>query len=392
MLGDVVVVEMASLFPGPYAGAILKSFGARLVKVEAPKGSKGADTMMRSAPGDAAPVAEAKERVFSVLNEGKESVVLDVFVDSERQSLLSLLAQADVFIFGFRPSMLDQFGLSRTRLREMFPSLILCYLSGYGVDGPLSHRGGHDVNYLARAGVLGMMRLEGPSCPPLPTQVADIAGGSYTSVMNILAALHFQRTSKSPTGADGHPGRGCVIDASMTHASHSVLILSQAFAFGAPIPVDGGQFMLCGAAPCYRLYRTKDGKYMAVGALEPKFWKLVVEVLGLPPAFKKPQAQMGLLSASENERVLNAIVDAFASKTQAEWTCVFDKVDACVDPVLDPASAAASPLMRHNLTSRETGDGTFIPRPPMCVLGVPRTDGAPVKVTLGGEQNALSKL
>jgi crotonobetainyl-CoA:carnitine CoA-transferase CaiB-like acyl-CoA transferase len=397
MLSDVLVVEMASLFPGPFAGTILRSFGARVVKVEAPAGSKGAD-MLRAAPKDPQPAAIAKEKVFSVLNEGKESVVLDVFAEADRQCLLRFLSQATVFLFGFRPSMLDQFGLSRAALRAKFPSLIVCYLSGYGVDGPLAHRGGHDINYLARAGVLGMMSLQGPSVAPLPTQVADIAGGTYPAVMNILAGLHYLRTSASSVGVDGRPGRGCVIDASMCHASHSTLILSQAFAFSVPVPlpIDGGQFMLCGAAPCYRLYRTKDNKYMAVGALEPKFWARVVEALQLPASYAKQRVQMGLLSESENQQVLDRIVAVFATKTQADWTVVFDAVDCCVDPVLDPAAASASLLLRHNLTSRSTGEdgggaAVFIPRPPVMVVGVDRPDGAPpAEVRLGNAQHLAS--
>ena len=385
MLSDVCVVEMANLFPGPFAGTILKGFGARVIKVEAPQGSKGADAFLRSARGDPEAVAAAKERVlFAVLNEVKDSVVIDVLLDDHREVLLRLLGQADVFIFGFRPAMLDQLGLSRNKLRARFPNLILCYISGYGVDGPLADRGGHDLNYLARAGVLGMARIEGPSAAPLPIQAADVAGGSYTAVMNILAALHFQRSSSSATGVDGLPGRGCVIDASMAASSHSLLMLSQAFAYGSPLPVENGQFMLCGSAPCYRLYRTQDGKYMAVGALEQKFWVRVVDALCLPPALKKPQIQLGMLSEEENKKVLDQIVAVFGTKTQAEWTALFDKIDAAVDPVLDPQTAGASPLLTHRAISRDTGDGQlFVARPPVCVVGLSKPQGPPVQVPLG---------
>ena len=382
-------MEMANLYPAPFAGAILQGFGARVIKVEAPSGSKGADVFLRPAPGDHKAVAEGKERVFAVLNEGKDSVVIDVFVEAQRNALLRLLSEADVFIFGFRPAMLDQFGLSRHDLRKRFPRLILCYVSGYGVDGPFADRGGHDVNYLARAGVLGMTKIEGPSAPPLPTQVADVAGGSYTAVMNILAALHFRRTStdKSSMGVDGLPGRGCVIDVSMAGASHSLLMLSQAFSYGSPLPVDNGQFMLCGAAPCYRLYRTKDNKYMAVGALEQKFWNRVVDVLQLPQAYKKPQAQMGMLSEEENKAVLDALISVFASKTQEEWTKIFDKVDAAVDPVLDPQAAAMSPFLTHGNYVRRAGDESFVARPPVCVVGLTKPKGPPQKVLLGGSND-----
>jgi alpha-methylacyl-CoA racemase len=385
MIKGVRVVEVCPLFPGPFAAQILRHYGANVVKVipkpkphAALKPHQGSNPIQKrstEAKMDNPMAAFSnpdgssnKVGPMSVFDDGKEILPLDLALPEDAQRLQEHLAQADVALLGHRPGSTDKFGLNPKSLRNKYPDLIICCLSGYGSHGPLAKRAGHDLNYLARAGVLGMQPGLGnssgegsvasadlPVRSPLPVQVADVAGGTYPTVMHILAALLRQRTpsaSRSPA-PDQLPGGGCIIDISMTDNAHNLLVLSEAVheAFGGIMPVDNGQFFLCGSAPCYNLYPTKDGRYMAVGALEPNYWKIVVDTLGLPSDLKSAYAQFGL---KNKEQVEAQIKSVFLSKTFKEWIAVFDAVDAMVDPVLTPDEAKESPHLAHRIRSKRS--------------------------------------
>lgn len=365
LLRGTTVVELCPLFPGPLAGQILRQYGARVLKV-VPRTTKAHHDLHIALPD-------------FFLNDAKEHVHLDIADATDRSLLMSKLAEADVFLYGFRPGSLDKYGMGPWDLRRQFRDLIVCCLSGFGLDGTLSHRAGHDLTYLARSGVLGMAastaRTEQTGtnaaaaiAAPLPVQIADVAGGTYPCVMNILAALNYKQVHRgaasSVKGVDGLPGAGCVIDVSMTDNSHALLVLSEAIrAASGLVDVDQGRFALCGAAPCYNIYRTSDGRHLAVGALEEPYWLRVVGILNLPAEFKDPLIQLGL---KDGDRCKAIMAERVAEKTLHEWVALFENVDAMVEPVLTPDEALATPLFQyrrsghlHALKSRgvTVGDG-----------------------------------
>lgn len=367
-LRGIKVLEMAYLLPGPFATQMLADMGADVIKIEDPKGD--GLRAMADMPG--------AETMFAALNRGKKSVVVDLLKEEGKFNLSKLMGTADVVVQGFRPGALDRFGFAPHQLREKFPSLVVCSITGYGLNGPLSQRAGHDLNYLALAGVLG-----NASTPAvLPVQVADIAGGAYPAVVQILAALHMRHSTK----------KGCLIDVSMTDNAHSMLVLSQSASRGVGMDLDKGLFPLCGSVPCYAIYATKDGRHFTIGALEPQFWKRCVAALGAPELETK-----ALAFGPEADVVKEKIQSIFSAKTFDEWREIFSKVDAMVEPVLSPNEAANSP---HGLARNYEllyGKKAF-PSLPLQMDGdalvVPRGGKDERKVPKIGEHNSelLSKL
>src|SRR5262249_19174908 len=197
-------------------------------------------------------------------------------------------------------------------------SIVYCSISGYGQDGPYAQRAGHDINYVGYAGIADQIGTrEGPVVPNF--QIADLVGGALVPVMGILAALLDARSS----------GRGRYVDVSMTDAAlaHAIFPLLRFLEQGkAPARGTG---MLDGGLPCYNVYRTKDGRFMAVGALEPKFWVSLCGILGSPELGEKH-----IVYGADAAPVKQRIAQAFASRTQSEWTRIFSEADCCVSPVL----------------------------------------------------------
>jgi alpha-methylacyl-CoA racemase len=359
MLKGVRVVQLASLLPGPLCGRLLSSLGAEVTVVEpAPKGDP-----LRALDGPLEPISGP---MFAALNRGKRSVVVDLKLEADRALVDKMAGDADVFIWSVRPGSLAAAGFEPGDLRRRHPNLIVAAITGYGLDGPLRRRAGHDLNYLARAGVLGMMSqdswdVEGRAgdgqrttatrvvnAGPLPVQVADVAGGAYPAAMQILACLYYrEKQLRAPTqgvGMDGLPGHGCVIDVSMSECSASMLLLSEAARVAAKdiIDLSNGNFPLCGGAPCYQLYPTKDRRLLAIGALEPPYWRRAVRALGLEPQEYFVKTRVQYATGTVRDEVMARIAAQTRLKTLAEWTDIFDRVDAMVDPVLLPSEAAAS--------------------------------------------------
>jgi len=256
--------------------------------------------------------------LFLALNRNKRSACLDLKTEAGRGALLKLVESYDVLLEQFRPGVLDRLGLGHAVLRARNPRLIVCALTGYGQTGPLAQRAGHDINYLARAGVLGMHGpADGP--PQVPGfQMADIGGGLWC-VTAILAALR----QRDATGA------GCVLDVSMVEASTSFAVSGFAQLFGGHAPRRGDE-PLTGGIALYDTYGTKDGKYVAIGALEPKFWLAFCAATGLAP-------DMGALVPGPHQAALKAtLASVFAARTRAEWEAFALEHDCCVEPVLEP--------------------------------------------------------
>lgn len=315
-LSGVRVLDLTRLLPGPFATLVLADLGAEVDKVEDPHGGD----YLRHMP----PQLGDQNLAFLALNRGKRSIVLDLKKPEGREALLKMLPRYDVLIEQFRPGVLDRLGLSHASLRERFPKLVIAAITGYGQDGPLAHRAGHDLNYLARSGILG---LTGPadSVPQPPGfQLADVGGGMW-AVIGILAALR--------------SGQGAVVDIAM---SESTLPFAMA-QFGAIAAggdaARGGEPLTGGIAP-YSTYKTKDGRYVSLGALEPKFWRSFCEGVGL-------DFDMGAMIPGPHQAALRAkLGEIFASRTRDEWAAFGAEKDCCLEPVLEPRELRDDPHLR----------------------------------------------
>ncbi len=256
-LNGVRVLDLSRLIPGPFCTLILSDLGASVDKLEDPH----VGDYLRVFP----PMKRGLSGRFNALNRDKRSLCLDLKKPEGRDALLRLARHYDVVVESFRPGVLDKLGVGFAALARENPRLVMLSISGYGQDGPLRDRAGHDLNYIALGGVLG---VAGPPDRPPPTpavQLADIAGGALFGAVGILAALYERERT----------GRGQQVDVSMCEGALAFLIpeLGSYDAAGTP-PRRGGELLIGGAA-CYGVYRTKDGRFLSVGALEPKFWTRV---------------------------------------------------------------------------------------------------------------------
>jgi crotonobetainyl-CoA:carnitine CoA-transferase CaiB-like acyl-CoA transferase len=310
-LAGVRVLDLTRLLPGPFASLALVDLGASVDKLE----DTGAGDYLRLTPPLTAGDTSA---TFLALNRGKRSVCLDLKKASARQAVLRMVAGYDVFFEQFRPGVLDRLGLGHATLLAENPRLIVCALTGYGQDGPMATRAGHDINYLARAGVLGMQGP--PGAPPqVPGfQLADFGGGLW-SVIGILAALHERAGT----------GKGKVVDVSMVEASMGFALASLGQLFGGHAPARGDE-PLTGGLALYGAYATKDGKYVTLGALEPKFWMAFCTGAGIDV---DPTA---LLPGPHQVTLKDKLRGVFASRTRAEWQAFGREHDCCLEPVLEP--------------------------------------------------------
>ncbi len=369
-LAGIRVLDLSRLLPGPFASLALADLGAQVDKVE----ELGGDYLRHMPPflpaGPSGNAAGDLSAMFAALNRGKRSIALDLKTAGGRETLLSLVTKYDVLLEQFRPGVLDRLGLSHATLRAKNPRLVVLALTGYGQTGPLCQRAGHDINYLARAGVLGQQGpKDGP--PSVPGfQLADVGGGLW-SVIGILAALAQRERT----------GEGSVVDIAMAEASMGFAIagLGNLFA-GALYP--RGDSPLTGGLAGYGTYETKDGRYVALGALEPKFLMAFYEAAGEP--FDSTALVPGPHQAAIKER-LSVI---FRQRTRDEWAAIGKAKDCCLEPVLDPTELEADP----QLAARDAFFGVDSPWGTLRQLRLPITDAradhaAPPK--LGEHTNAI---
>ena len=327
-LHGIRVLDLTRLLPGPVATMHLADMGAEVIKIEEPGGGDYARTMGH--------VRHEVSQFFVAVNRGKRFLRLDLKASKQRDEFLRMVEEADAVVESFRPGVMDKLGLGWNVLKQRNPKLVLCSISGYGQDGPLAQAAGHDINYIGYAGMLE--QNVGPDGTPALSnlQVGDLLGGAQCALQGILAALLAVKM--------GGPGR--LVDVSMTDAvfAHNIMPLVAFNNFGqAPPP---GRDLLTGGVPCYNVYRTSDGRFMAVGALEPKFWDILCEVLQRPD-WKRRHWAHGQAVGGADAMALKAELEAiFARCTLAEWTEKFAGQDCCVTPVLRVEEAAASPLFQ----------------------------------------------
>ncbi len=319
MLENVRVLDLSRLLPGPFASMVLADLGARVDKLE----DRKAGDYLRVMPPSA---DDGMNAVFHDLNRGKRSAVLDLKNEAGRAAFLRLVASYDVLLESFRPGVMERLGLGWETLHEANPKLIYCAITGYGQDGPAAQRAGHDLNYLARAGVLGFTGPAGGP-PQVPgVQVADIGGGALYAVIGILGALHERAQT----------GKGRFVDVSMCEGALTFAMFGYGAHAGGMNPGRGHDVLMGGIAP-YGTYATKDGKYMALAALEPKFWTAFCAGVGI-----KADLQ-ALAPGAHQEKHKAALVEVFASKTRDEWIAFADEHDCCLEPVWTPQEAQQDP-------------------------------------------------
>lgn len=323
-LGGIRVLDLSRLLPGPYCSLVLSDLGADVVKIEDPDGGD----YLRYMP----PITNGVGAMFSALNRGKRSIVLSLKTDVGRKAFFRLVETADVVLETFRPGVMDRLGCGHAVVSKHNPKVVYCSITGYGQEGPYAGRAGHDINYIALAGLLGQNgpRLGDPAVPNF--QAADIAGGAWVAATRIIAAL-FARQAGVPGG---------VIDVSMTEGVASLLTAaSAAVAAGAPEP-ERGDDTLSGGRACYATYRTKDGGYMALGALEPKFWKEFCKVVG-----RREWETRQFETGESGIRLKAEVAGLFAERTRGEWEKIFEPVDVCCEPVLTLGETARHPAVNR---------------------------------------------
>ncbi|MGH3498719.1 MAG: CaiB/BaiF CoA transferase family protein [Nocardioidaceae bacterium] len=308
-LAGVRVVELAGIGPAPFAGMLLADLGADVIRVDRPGGG------LPSGPPE-----------LDLLRRGRPSVEVDLKTPAGVDAVLELVDRADAFIEGFRPGVAERLGLGPVPCLARNRRLVYGRMTGWGQDGPLASSAGHDIDYIAVTGALHAIgRAGGP--PQVPVNlVGDFGGGAMYLVVGVLAALIEARDS----------GEGQVVDAAIVDgAAHLSTMVLGMLAAGGWREARGTNLLDTGA-PFYDVYETADGRHVAVGALEPQFWAVLVQRAGLAdlPDRGDP-AQWPALR--------DLLATAFAARTQAEWTDLFDGSDACVAPVLSYAEAAQHP-------------------------------------------------
>ncbi|MGB0955346.1 MAG: CaiB/BaiF CoA transferase family protein [Panacagrimonas sp.] len=304
LLDGVKVLDLSRLLPGPFCSLYMAQMGAEVIKIEEPNGGDYARAM--------------SPQMYELANRGKKSITLDLRKDQDREAFLKLAEKADVVLESFRPGVMDKLGCGYETLRAVNPRLIFAALTGYGHTGPYRNRPGHDMNYRGYAGELDQTATAERGPFPGNYQVADIAGGALTCLVGILGALFGARAS----------GHGTFVDAAMLDGTLAMQLVSLAFlreSGHGPLP---GQSFLSGTLPNYSVYECADGKYLALGSLEPKFFQEVLKRVGREDLLKMP-------AMGPNSGALRAELEAlFKSKTRDAWEAELADFDTCASAIL----------------------------------------------------------
>jgi len=313
---------------------MLGDLGAEVIKVEEPKiGDPTRHTR---------PLVDGQSAAFAQVNRNKKSIAIDLKQPAGRELFLKLAATADCILEQFRPGVVDRLGVGYNKVAEINPRIVYCSLTGFGQDGPHRDRSGHDLNYLALSGVLGLTTDE-KGKPVIPgVQIADLAGGMIAGFAILAALLARERT-----------GRGQYVDVSMFDVVVSMLPIPAAHHFAGRTIAVGGKYVLSGAYPFYNVYETSDGKYMTLGALEPKFWANFCRAVG--------REELIARQFDEGERrddLFKEVASIFNSRSQADWTELMRDADCCCEPVLSLTEAFAHEQTRARELIREVGRDT----------------------------------
>ncbi len=314
------ILEVASIGPGPFCGMMLGDMGADVIRVDRP----GADPMATLDP----------------LRRNRRSIALNLKHADGVRAFLRLVERADALIEGFRPGVAERLGIGPDACRQRNPRLVYGRVTGWGQDGPLAAAPGHDLNYIAVAGALHAIGVPGePPVPPL-NLLGDFGGGGMLLAFGLVCAL--LEASRS--------GRGQVVDAAMLDGVNAQMAMFHGFRAAGLFDGIAGTHFLSGAAHFYSAYETRDGKYLAVAALEPRFYQDLIRRAGLDPGRFGPHGLGAFPSASPEWPDLKAeLAGIFRTRTRDEWCALLEGTDACVAPVLAPGEASAHP---HNVARR----------------------------------------
>jgi len=315
-LAGIKVLDFSTLLPGPMATLYLAEAGAEVLKIEPP----GGEDMRRFPPF----LEDGAGACYRLLNRGKEIREIDLKAAGAAESLRPELESADVLVEQFRPGVMDRLGLGYDTVRKINPGIIYCSITGYGQTGSKAQKAGHDISYMAESGILSL--TEGSDGQPIvpPVLAADIAGGTYPAVIQIALAL-IQR---------GRTGEGAHLDISMTNNLRPFAWWATAIGAATGTVPKAGDWLLNGGSPRYAIYPTKDGRAVAVGALEEKFWQAFCDVIDLPKGLRNGRA--------DPTATRSAVADTIASRTADDWRQPLAEADCCcavvenLSEIMDP--------------------------------------------------------
>jgi crotonobetainyl-CoA:carnitine CoA-transferase CaiB-like acyl-CoA transferase len=378
LLRGITVLDLTRLLPGPYCTQQLAQLGATVIKIEEPNGGDYARSL--------------SPELFALVNRGKQSITLDLRQTEDQARFKELAKTADVVVESFRPGVMKKLGCDYEALKALNPKLVYAAITGYGQDGPYAERAGHDMNYLATAGVLDQIGSVGAAPSLSNVQIADLAGGAMNGAIGILAAVIGAQAS----------GQGELVDISMTDGALAMNTVALAAINQTGKTPKRGDDMLSGALPNYRVYKCRDGRYLAIGALEPQFFIRVLngvwdsvpspirgtidkllkatQAQSKKPKGQKSQTQKSSSSKNNNAKLqqisvmLNdpvkgklllmpihwALSAAFKTKTRDQWDQWFADKDACVSAILSPGEAIQHPLFAaRDMVGEEQGQHYF---------------------------------
>jgi len=365
-LEGIRVVDFSTLLPGPLATSMLVDAGADVIKIERP----GRGDEMRSYE----PKFGTDAVNFGLLNRGKRSIALDLKAPGAAERLMPLLREADVLVEQYRPGVMDRLGLGYDALAAVNPGLIYCSITGYGQTGPKADTAGHDLNYVAESGMLSLS-TGADGAPVLPAAlVADIGGGTYPAVVNILLALLERKRT----------GKGCRLDIAMADNLFTFLYWAMGNGLAAGQWPQPGQELLTGGSPRYQIYRTADGRFLAAAPLEEKFWTAFCAIIGLPEPLRDDTRD-----AAATKR---AVADIIGGRDAAHWRAAFAGKDVCCSIISSMEEALADPHFHaRGLFARTLSapDGRTITALPSSVAPNLRADGNETGYPELGEANGL---
>jgi crotonobetainyl-CoA:carnitine CoA-transferase CaiB-like acyl-CoA transferase len=333
-LEGVRVLDLSRLLPGGFCSLLLADFGADVVKIE---DTGMGDYIRWSPPYYDGAHESARSALFLSLNRNKRSIRLDLKSERGREVLLRLVREYDVLLESFRPGVLDRLGVGYERMRDQNPGLVYCALSGYGQDGPKRDASGHDTNYLGLIGLLGLTGELGGQPVQAAGQIADLGGGALMAAFGIMTALRERDGGGVGSGSSGS-GEGQLVDVSMSDGALSWLAMVAAAYFADGVVPHRGQLPLAGSLICYRPYECADG-WMALGALEPKFWLQFCRGVGREELIAKQFERPGSDAHTQ-------VKEIFKARSRAEWEAFAREHDCCLEPVLELDEALSSELVR----------------------------------------------
>ena len=367
-LAGIRVLDFSTLLPGPLATLLLAEAGAEVIKIERP----GAGDEMRGYD----PKFGADSVNFALLNRGKRSIAIDLKHPGAVERLMPLVKSTDVIVEQFRPGVMDRLGLGYEAVSRANPRIIYCAITGYGQSGPRAMTAAHDLNYAAQAGMLALAAgADGAPVPPAAL-VADIGGGSYPAVINILLALRERERS----------GSGCKLDIAMADNLFTFMYWAMGDGLAAQRWPQPGRALLTGGSPRYRVYRTRDDRFIAAAPLEERFWQNFCDAIGLAAGARDDRR--------DPQSVIQAVAARIQEKTAEEWRVMFAGKDVCCNVVGSIEQALADPQFRARgvFDRKLTAGGKSIPALPVPVSPAWRGDDTAGYPALGEANSLLDEM